>query len=434
MLLADLAGRPGALVCLGRGHADVDDDDIGPLRVHGVMQRVGVAHLRRDLDAGLREAWRALPAGAPSPPRSRRARNFPTTGSSPAGWTLDDQTSAERLHPVGKPAQARAVLCVRPADAVILDLHDQHAVAPVRAHRRLRRVRVLDDVCQRLAGDKVAVASTCAGSRPSETSRATGIGALLVRDSSAAASPSSVRIAGCTRGQARAAPRPLLGARQQPRRGAGRSRGPSCRRARAGRCGAARQRPRAAAARRRVGRARSAGAPRRPPGRSGRATPAPRGAARACRRAVARFRRRAGPRRPRRGAAPARRLATRHGRSRRSARPRGRGGSPHGRRRLPVARAHDPGRPRTPVAPVARTPPRAGSPSARASASRMPSGGSAPARAPARRRSPASRAQHPGDERDRQRDEPRDLPPEEHVVDDCGGTVDDSEDPFVDGT
>ena len=93
------------------------------------------------------------------------------------------------LDAVGQPAQARAVLGRGTPYAVVLDLDHQPPVVAQGADRRLRRVRVLDDVRERLAGDEVRRRLDVGRGRSWVAATDTGIGTLAASDSRAGKDP-----------------------------------------------------------------------------------------------------------------------------------------------------------------------------------------------------------------------------------------------------
>ena len=68
---------------------------------------------------------------------------------------VDREDAVERREAVGEAAQARAGRCVRTADAVVLDIHEQPVADRGDAHGRLRRLRILGDIRECLGDDVV---------------------------------------------------------------------------------------------------------------------------------------------------------------------------------------------------------------------------------------------------------------------------------------
>ena len=157
LLGADLDRRPRALVGLRRRHADVHDRDVGLEAADGLLQLVRVRGLRRRPRSRRRSARARAPrAGAPSPRRSRRARDLPDDARPRAGRALDDEPAATRLDPVREAAQARTrVLRRRRPRRRPRPRSTSRPFSRRACYRRLRGVRVLHDVRERLADDEV---------------------------------------------------------------------------------------------------------------------------------------------------------------------------------------------------------------------------------------------------------------------------------------
>ena len=319
---ADLVRRAQPFVGERRRHPDVDDRHVGLVLVDLAQQLLGGRRLRRHVDPGAPQERGDALAHERAVVGDHDAHGSSAVTTVPAPRRArDEQVPVQRLDAVGQAVQAGPVRGVRAADAVVGDLDRDAGRRPRQAHRRRRRLGVLADVGQGLAGHEVhgeldGLAARAPARRttprwpPSTGSPATR---APRRDRDRA------RPGGC-RARARGAPAASGRARRSPRPraappGRGRAGCPS------GASAAAARARRAAAGRRRAGRARAGGARRRRPRRCAGATPAPRRAEPPTPPAGARS---PAPSSPRRGPprpSPGRRRATRR---RRSPPPRGR--------------------------------------------------------------------------------------------------------------
>ena len=141
---------------MGRRHADVDDRDVGLELGHEVEQRVGVARLAHDLEAGLAQEPRQALAqdqrvvGQDYPHGSSATRRVPAPGGlSTRRVPLRASTRSARPR---RPLPARGV---GPAAAVVANVEHQPAVAARRPQLDPRRAGVPGDVGQRLRRDVV---------------------------------------------------------------------------------------------------------------------------------------------------------------------------------------------------------------------------------------------------------------------------------------
>ena len=119
-------------------------------------QPVEVAGQRDDVEAGRLEH-----AGDALAQQQRVLADHDAHGITPrtrrpaAGRAVDLERAVERGEPVGHPAQAGAGGRIGAAAAVVGDLDRQHAVGERDAHVGAGRLRVADDVGQRLGGEEV---------------------------------------------------------------------------------------------------------------------------------------------------------------------------------------------------------------------------------------------------------------------------------------
>ena len=142
---------------MGRGHADVDERDVGTLVAHAREQRSGVADLGDDLEPGLGEQ----PGDALADQRRVVGDHDPHGISAlmrraGAGLALDDRACASSASSRSRrPARPESARRASAADAVVHDGHAKRAARALEAHRGLGRRGVLDDVRQGLRDQEV---------------------------------------------------------------------------------------------------------------------------------------------------------------------------------------------------------------------------------------------------------------------------------------
>ena len=148
--------RAQPLVGECRRHPDVDDRHVGLVLVDQPQQLVGRRCLRGHVESGAPEQGRDPLAHQRAVVGDHDAHGSSAVITVPApGGLVTSSRPFQRLHSVGQAVQARAVAGVGAADAVVGDL-DRHACrGPRQAHRCRRRLGVLADVGQRLAGHEV---------------------------------------------------------------------------------------------------------------------------------------------------------------------------------------------------------------------------------------------------------------------------------------
>jgi hypothetical protein len=91
------------------------------------------------------------------------------------GWALDPEPAVEDVKPVRQPDETAAVV-PRASHAVVAHPDAKHAVLDSRQHRGTVGTCVLATLVSASATTKYAVASTPAGSRPTDTLLSTGTG------------------------------------------------------------------------------------------------------------------------------------------------------------------------------------------------------------------------------------------------------------------
>ncbi len=157
MLGADLERRAEALVVVRRRQPDVDDRDVRRVAAHLEQEVVGVlaAAPPRRIPLSTQQTLESLAQqDAVLGDRYAHGISARTRVPAPSGGP-DLQAAVERLDPVGEAAQPGALLHVGAADAVVDDLHHDHAALPRHLDRHGLGLRVLADVGEALGDDVV---------------------------------------------------------------------------------------------------------------------------------------------------------------------------------------------------------------------------------------------------------------------------------------
>ena len=156
VLVADLGRGAQALVGVRRGHADVDDRDVGLVGADLAQQVLAVARLGDHLEARLLEQARDALAQQQAVVGQDYAHGTSalTVVPSPGGeWTSRRPSRAARRS--ARPRRPVPIVGIGPADAVVAHLDDGVGAVAPDAHGGGRRPGVLDDVGERLGHDEV---------------------------------------------------------------------------------------------------------------------------------------------------------------------------------------------------------------------------------------------------------------------------------------